>query len=331
MTSKMASLILLLSVLLTLAASLSSPLPHIDRLYTHLDPTTIITTSCGHQVSIYKNIRFAAPPVGALRFKYPQPLTTIPSSLPLPPDTQCTSSVPSLAPFPGINGTVFGSEDCLFLDVYVPSNLSASASVPVIHFLYGSAYAFGSKELFANPMGLYDELLSTKPARPFIFVASNYRMGLYGWASSPDKHDGMETNIGLADGIAALEWTQAHISKFGGDAKRVTAMGQSAGAGMIELMIANKHKKPLPFQRAFLSSSDLPLKRDVRERRKQLYGYILKLANCMDMACLRSLPEDILAAVNDILISKTLAGGGGGTFGPYLGFGPFVSLSPPPV
>lgn len=283
---------------------------------------TINTTAKGHRVAIYKNIRFAAPPVGELRFRYPVSLNESTSRLPIPADTQCVSSVPSEAPYPGINGTSFGSEDCLFLDVYTPHGLPSNASVRVIHWLYGSGYAFGSKDLFANPLGLFDELLSHNT--PFVFVASNYRMGLYGWASSPDEFDAMDTNVGLADGLAALQWTSRHIADFGGNPDEVTVMGQSAGSGMIELLITNAQKQALPFSRAILSSAAIPLKRHVYGRRQQLYHDMLQLSNCSSTRCLRELLEGQLEAVNDILVSKSPSGGGGGTFGPYLGFGPFV-------
>ena len=125
-------------------------------------------------------------------------------------------------------------------------------------------------------------------------------MGLYGWASSSEEADAMDTNIGLADGLAALEWTKRHIGSFSGDPKMVTAMGQSTGAGMIELMIANQHKKPLPFSRAFLSSSDLPLKRAVTERQGKLYQDVLELANCANIHCLREISGEKLAQVNNI-------------------------------
>lgn len=150
----------------------------IDLGYAKHVPTIQLKTDRGHLVNVYKNIRFAQPPTGELRFKLPQ--TPPPSAdqiqdgnLPVE-QTTCVSSVPPYAPFPGVNGTTFGHEDCLFLDVYVPEGVNSSDTVPVIHWLYGSAYAFGSKdtELF-NPIGLFDELLTDD--LPFIFIASNYR------------------------------------------------------------------------------------------------------------------------------------------------------------
>ena len=71
-------------------------------------------------------------------------------------------------------------------------------------------------------------------------------MGLFGWSSSPSED--MEVNVGLHDAMAALRWTQKYISKFGGDPERITALGQSAGAGMIDMfLVAKGGHESLPF------------------------------------------------------------------------------------
>lgn len=72
-------------------------------------------------------------------------------------------------------------------------------------------------------------------------------MGLYGWQGSP--YEDMDSNVGLHDSVTALEWTKTYISKFGGDPSRITAIGQSAGAGIITLMLtSNGGKGEIPFQ-----------------------------------------------------------------------------------
>lgn len=80
-----------------------------------------------------------------------------------------------------------------------------------------------------------------------------YRMGLYGWVSS--AHEDMDANVGLHDGIAALEWTKKYVSRFGGDPDNITVGGQSAGAAMIAMMlVGNGGNGTLPFQKVgFLS------------------------------------------------------------------------------
>lgn len=291
-------------------------------------------TNAGHRVNVYKNIRFAEP---AQRFRRPvfPPAPDEPGvvrSGNYSQDTRCVSAVPQGAEvlFPGLNGTVFGREDCLFLDVYVPGDLachlsaaatSHGAGVPVLHWLHGSAYAFGSKELGFTPLGLFDELLSQ--GKPFVLVVSNYRMGLYGWASSPSEAE-TQANAGLYDGLAALRWSQRYIRHFGGDPDRLTAGGQSTGAAIVELLSASPEGADLPFQQAFMSSPALPLKRNVTERRQEVFESILSAANCSSLADLRDMSEEALCEVNRRLINDTPSLGGGGNLGPGIGFGPIV-------
>ena len=152
-------------------------LPVIDLDYAKHRPTYVEVTASGKKVLVYKNIRFGEPPIGNLRFRRPVPVRSkspgildgvFPKHM-----TECIASAPSYLPFPDINGTTFGHEDCLFLDVYVPEGVGCGDSVPVLHSFFGSAYAFGSKELFFNPIGLFDAIDTVQ--HNFIFVANNYR------------------------------------------------------------------------------------------------------------------------------------------------------------
>jgi acetyl esterase/lipase len=85
------------------------------------------------------------------------------------------------------------------------------------------------------------------PNQPFITVSSNYRLGPAGWISSPGED--MTPNAGIWDGIAALEWTKQYISHFGGDPDQITAIGESAGGGIIEHMLTmhGGQGRPPPF------------------------------------------------------------------------------------
>ncbi|KAL2131747.1 hypothetical protein VTI74DRAFT_4647 [Chaetomium olivicolor] len=296
----------------------------VDLGYAKHIPSYVNTTASGQRVAIYKNIRFANAPTGTLRFRAPN--TELPrvdnvqdGKVPWQ-STDCISSVPEFLPFPG-NGTTWGHEDCLFLDVYVPEGVRPGDNVPVLHYFYGSAYAFGNKESFFNPMGLFD-LMHKQNGGKFIAVANNYRMGVPGftWADGED----LDGNVGMLDCLAAAEWTAAHIHKFGGHGKRVTVIGQSAGAGMIYYMtvLNGGRGKPLPFQQAFISSPAAPQRRDVKVRQRKLFDMVLEVANCTSLACLRSMPEETMLRINDRLINHTPGESGGGTFGPIMGFGP---------
>lgn len=141
--------------------------------------------------------------------------------------------------------------------------------VPVLHWIFGSAYAFGSKDSFVDPMSVFDGL-KNHPKPKFIYVANNYRyvlavpcfvkakvngsilidkyrLGMPGWTASPEE--GMDANVGLHDAVAAVEWTKKYISLFGGDPSQITVMGQSAGAGIMNLMITGEGGRgDCPFQ-----------------------------------------------------------------------------------
>ncbi|KAB8233433.1 Alpha/Beta hydrolase protein [Aspergillus alliaceus] len=324
--------------LLQTATALS--FPQISLGYATHAPTFINTTESGTKVGLYNNIRFAQPPTGNLRFR--KPVTP-----PLPEGgiqdgrdrlstSDCVSSVNAQAPFPDINGTAWGQEDCLFLNVWVPEGVREGDNVPVLHWLHGSAWAFGSKDMFGDAFGLMD-LIEEKEDK-FIFVASNYRlvfrpilsernvaefddrMGVYGWVSSSDED--MDANVGLHDSVAALEWTKKYISRFGGDPDSITAMGQSAGAAMISMMmVANGGNGTLPFQKVFLSSPGLMPRRNVTGRRQEVYDQVLKAANCATLACLREASPAALAATNKKVLDLP-GGSGGGSLGPGIGIGP---------
>lgn len=154
----------------------------VDLGYARHRPTYTSTTASGQKILSYMNIRFAQPPTGPLRFKRPvtpPPCTAGIQNGSYPPFfTDCISSAPPYAPFPGLNGTTWGHEDCLFLNVLVPDGVGPGDNVPVLHWIVGSAYAFGSKDLFLHPLGLFDGV-NNNPGEKFIYVASNYRFAQF--------------------------------------------------------------------------------------------------------------------------------------------------------
>lgn len=156
----------------------SCPTKVVDLGYAKHIPTWTYTTSSGLKISVYKNIRFANSPTGDLRFRMPD--TNLPKQVGIQDGTKqledrgCISTAPSYVPFPGLNGTTYGVEDCLFLDVFVPEGVKAGDKVPVLHYYIGSGYAFGGKDIFNDPSGLFD-YMKMKGEENFIFVAHNYR------------------------------------------------------------------------------------------------------------------------------------------------------------
>ena len=112
---------------------------------------------------------------------------------------------------------------------------------------------FGSKDWAGNPAGMFQDIM---PDEKFITVSSNYRLGALGWMSSEGTD--ITPNVGLWDGLAALEWTQQYISRFGGDPNLITAIGESAGGAIIQhLITARGGSGTVPFKQVSAFSKAL--------------------------------------------------------------------------
>lgn len=204
-------------------------------------------------VRAYLGVPYAAPPVGPLRWKAPQPVAK--SATPLHVDKlgpACMqklsrSHLPWTEPFMVQNEV---SEDCLSLNVWTAST---SGRKPVLVYLHGGGFVEGS-----NGVASYNGAMLAK--RGLVVVTVNYRQGIFGYfASSALKAEsGHDTagNYGTADAIAALEWVKRNIAAFGGDPQRVTLAGQSAGAEEVAEIIASPRARSL-FQRAIMNSDPM--------------------------------------------------------------------------
>ncbi len=174
----------------------------------------------------FKGVRYAAPPVGPLRFRAPQP----PQPWAEPADAGEFGTVCPQPPVPNfpINLGAGQDEDCLHLNVWAPSGTAAGAGKPVMVWVHGGAYVLGSS---SQPYYHGQRLAA---AGDVVVVTLNYRLGAFGFLDLP----GFDTNVGLRDVIAALRWVQSNIAAFGGDPDRVTVFGESAGAGIVTTLLA---------------------------------------------------------------------------------------------
>lgn len=135
------------------------------------------------------------------------------------------------------------SEDCLFLDIYVPGSILAgaqkdhTANTPVVVWLFGGAFVFGSKDLVLGGAGndpLYNGTgLLMADNGNIIFVAGNYRLGAFGWLAGTTMEAQGLPNAGLSDQRLIFRFVQDFIYLVGGDKNQVNAWGESAGAGSI--------------------------------------------------------------------------------------------------
>lgn len=197
------------------------------------------------RVKTWKGLRYAAPPVGDLRWRAPvppQPWTDVADATTFGPVSPQPRS-----PIPMGLGTR-ADEDCLFLNVWAPSNMDATETAlrPVMVWVHGGAYIFGS-----GSQPLYDgSVLAT--GSDVVVVTINYRLGALGFLDFSSA--GFDTNVALRDVLAALQWVRDNIAGFGGDPDRVTLFGESAGAGIVTTLLAVPQAAGL-FSRAIAQSS----------------------------------------------------------------------------
>ena len=182
---------------------------------------------------VFKGIPFAAPPVGDLRWKAPQPPEKWESV------KQTTEYAP--APMQGGNPPSGKSEDCLYLNVWTPAK-SAKEKLPVMVWIYGGGFSFGST---AEPVHSGEELAK----KGVVVVSIAYRVGQLGFLAHPElsaeSPNGVSGNYGLLDQIAGLKWVQENIPAFGGDPNKVTIFGESAGGISVSMLCASPLAKGL--------------------------------------------------------------------------------------
>lgn len=182
-------------------------------------------------MSVYKGIPFAAPPVGELRWKAPQPV--------IPWDGVRDANEFAPGPIQGRAPSDAYSEDCLYLNLWSPAE-SPKDKLPVLVWIYGGGFAGGSAAGFdGEPLA----------RRGIILVTINYRVGWLGYLAHPEltaeNPQGVSGNYGILDQIAALKWIQNNIDKFGGDPDKVTIFGESAGGISVSMLCASPLAKGL--------------------------------------------------------------------------------------
>uniref|UniRef100_A0A8H7Y3F6 Carboxylic ester hydrolase n=1 Tax=Psilocybe cubensis TaxID=181762 RepID=A0A8H7Y3F6_PSICU len=198
--------------------------------------STIIGKEFGPaKVEFFGGIPFAETPIGKLRFHRPVLLKS-PSSKVL----HAHESGKGCLQLTSLPDTV--SEDCLSLDVYRPAGTSEHDKLPVMVWIYGGGFFAGSSSLY-NGTGIVAH--SVHRGTPVIFATFNYRLGPLGFPQGVEAGERKVLNLGLHDQLAALEWIQDNIARFGGDNKKVTVFGQSAGAAAISIHLREKKIRSL--------------------------------------------------------------------------------------
>jgi len=260
----------------------------------HADPLKVKTepgkvhgkTINDGKVKAFLGLPYAAPPVGDLRWKAPEPPAK-------------WKGVHDATKFGGhcFQGHIYNdmtfpdageSEDCLYLNVYAPAGAKSKSRLPVMFWIYGGGFAGGSA---SEPRHNGDFL----PTKGVVLVTINYRLavGLLAQVRSGKKADGGAGNYGLMDMVAALQWVKDNIRKFGGDPDNVTIFGESAGSIAVCMLMASPMAKGL-FHKAIGESGGalsrgIPGHDSLAEREKMDEEWVATLG-VTTLAQLRALP-----------------------------------------
>jgi len=264
-----------------------------------LHTSATLTGEAGKVVRIYKGIPYAAPPVGNLRWKPPQPVT------PWTGTRNCTTYAPMAAQYPFPQSFFYFkipesgmSEDVLYLNVVTPAKTSLDR-VPVMVFFHGGGLTSGSTSSDSN----------NAPALPqhgLVYVSVQQRLGPLGFMAHPalsaESPQGASGNYAALDMIAALQWVQKNIAAFGGNPNNVTIIGQSGGGMKVNFLMASPLAKGL-FHKAVCQSGFFPSGIDLATAQQQGVNLAAKLGitdtGAAGLAALRTKTwEQIVTAAN---------------------------------
>ncbi len=240
-------------------------------------------------IASFRGIRYARPPVGALRWRLPEALPPWPGTRDAtrfgPASPQAASRLDRMS-----GGTIGAqSEDCLYLNIWTPG--CDGAKRPVMVWIHGGSFTMGG-----GHQGLYNG--QALAARGCVIVTINYRLGALGFLAL----DGISTGAeGIADQILALEWVQTNIAAFGGDPGNVTVFGESAGAMSVAGLLASPRAKGL-FHKAILQSGAGHIGHTPERADRVKHALLAELGT--DTAGIQAVPQDALLKAQTAIIAK---------------------------
>nr|XP_044617445.1 liver carboxylesterase-like isoform X3 [Equus asinus] len=247
-------------------------------------------------VAVFLGVPFAKPPLGSLRFAPPQPADPWPF-------VKNATSYPPMCSQDAVMGEMLSefltnrkenmplkfSEDCLYLNIYTPADLTKKSRLPVMVWIHGGGLIIGGASSYDGlPLSALENV---------VVVTIQYRLGIWGFFSTGDEHS--PGNWGLLDQVAALRWVQENIANFGGDPGSVTIFGESAGGRSVSVLVLSPLAKNL-FHRAISESgvaiSSAPAKRDLKAMAQQIavFAGCKTTTSAVIVDCLRQKTEDEL-------------------------------------
>ncbi|RPA97604.1 carboxylesterase [Choiromyces venosus 120613-1] len=252
-----------------------------------------------YNISYFRKIPFAAPPVGENRFRGPQPVVGVFNG------TYDSNVAYDMCP----QRTVNGSEDCLYLTLYSrPWREGMEEKRPVMVFFYGGGFIQGAAGM-GLPPSTYP-VMNMSVVNDYIAVYPNYRTNAFGFLPGRRIKESQtsDLNTGLLDQQAALKWVNENIQAFGGDPSNVTIWGQSAGGGsVVAQVLANRGAtRPKLFQKAIASSPFWPrnYKYDDPEA-EEIYDTLVRLTGCGDardsLRCLKEVDVQRIRGASQVI------------------------------
>lgn len=247
-------------------------------------------------VAVFLGVPFAKPPLGSLRFAPPQPAE--PWSF-----VKNTTSYPPMCSQDAVGGQVLSelftnrkeniplqfSEDCLYLNIYTPADLTKNSRLPVMVWIHGGGLVVGGASTYDG--------LALSAHENVVVVTIQYRLGIWGFFSTGDEHS--RGNWGHLDQVAALRWVQDNIANFGGNPGSVTIFGESAGGFSVSVLVLSPLAKNL-FHRAISESGVSLTAALITTDVKPIAGLVATLSGCKTTTsavmvhCLRQKTEDEL-------------------------------------
>jgi acetylcholinesterase/cholinesterase len=234
-------------------------------------------------VRVWTGIPYAQPPVGDLRFEWPQPAKAFDGVYKANIQAKGCQQVCKLPPGNCPDNGV--SEDCLYLSVFAPKEPSPEPEgYPVFFWIHGGAFTQG---IGNSP--LYNG--TTFATKNVITVVINYRLGVLGYMATSEQSG----NYGIMDQRMALKWTQDNIAAFGGDPTRVTVAGQSAGAMSVGIHMTSPGSQGL-FSKAIMESNPLALPYHNRAQADENAKAVFKSVGCADgdISCIKQISVEKL-------------------------------------
>jgi para-nitrobenzyl esterase len=288
-------------VLTGVPASAAAAAPPTVTTPTGIFPSQTFQGVSNSGVNDFLGIRFAAAPVGSLRFAAPAVPAAVSGTIDA---TSFGSPCPqSASPF----GTASTNEDCLFLNVYVPGNsISPRDKLPVMVFFFGGDFVDGAGSLYdPTKMAIQGNA---------IVVTINYRLGILGYmasaALSSQASTGVSGNYGFLDQLFALQWVKQNIGAFGGNPDNVTIFGESAGGFSVCAAIVSPKGAGL-FQRAITESGPCAEPLPTLTTAQTAGASIVSSLGCAEsgdaatVACLRNLPVSAILTEQASITSAT--------------------------